>query len=374
MASVSDPINGEWPYQPLTLGRYVRKQPSLEGEEGRDWASRGRPPHYEAWREKIAQSDGVQLETQPEALVLDEVRRELGRASWVQPVLGEPGAGKSRLLREWALRLAANPAVETPFAFIRAAPWDVADLCAAYSWPTGLVGGGVIGIIELGGGWVQSDIDAYFAKAKLPKPSIVDVPIGAGGNNPNPGGDPSTNPDGEVALDIEVAAAAYSVATGAAASIRVYWADAHLKRLRGKVFFIVRSPTSLATISRRPATIAGIVVPDGFLAVAVRLHADRRTEAGAGVGPDPGAIEPVVARSSAVAPLYAGLFAAFGRKLSLGTPQPLITPQLWLNHMCFTDSEIDDFPPFPSHPGYRSAEVVRIIEPVRTSMTRIFNS
>ena len=29
------------------------------------------------------------------------------------------------------------------------------------------------------------------------------------------------------------------------------------------------------------------------------------------------------------------------------------------------DNEIDDFPPFPNHPRYRSAEVVRITEPER---------
>ena len=34
------------------------------------------------------------------------------------------------------------------------APWDVPALCAAYQWPTGLSGGGVIAIVELGGGWV----------------------------------------------------------------------------------------------------------------------------------------------------------------------------------------------------------------------------
>ena len=41
--------------------------------------------------------------------------------------------------------------------------------------------------------------------------------------------------------------------------------------------------------------------------------------------------------TSAVAPLYAGLFAAFGRKLSLAAPQTLVTPRLWLNQTCFTD-------------------------------------
>ncbi len=117
MVSVSDPINGEWPYQPLTLGRYVRKQPPPDGQQARKSTSRSQLPQYEAWREKTTQLDDVQLETQPEALLLDEVRREAGRASWVQPVLGEPGAGKSRLLREWALRLTANPAAE-PFAFV----------------------------------------------------------------------------------------------------------------------------------------------------------------------------------------------------------------------------------------------------------------
>ena len=41
--------------------------------------------------------------------------------------------------------------------------------------------------------------------------------------------------------------------------------------------------------------------------------------------------------TSAVAPLYAGLFAAFGRKLSLSTQQSLVAPQLYLNQTCFTD-------------------------------------
>jgi hypothetical protein len=111
-------------------------------------------------------------------------------------------------------------------AAVGAEPWEVADLCAAYSWPTGLAGGGVIAMVEFAGGWLQSDIDAYFARVNLPKPTIVDVPIGGAGNAPNPSGNPSTNPDGEVALDIQVAAAAYSVATAQPATIRVYWADA----------------------------------------------------------------------------------------------------------------------------------------------------
>ncbi len=41
--------------------------------------------------------------------------------------------------------------------------------------------------------------------------------------------------------------------------------------------------------------------------------------------------EVAIGGTSAVAPLYAGLFAAFGTKLGW------IAPQLWLNHLCFND-------------------------------------
>ena len=37
-----------------------------------------------------------------------------------------------------------------------AEPWTVPNLCSAYNWPTGMPGGGVIAIVELGGGWVES--------------------------------------------------------------------------------------------------------------------------------------------------------------------------------------------------------------------------
>jgi carboxypeptidase C (cathepsin A) len=118
-----------------------------------------------------------------------------------------------------------------PAAGLRAAAaadlsWSVKELCPAYSWPSLRDSGAVIAIIELGGGWVQSDIDAYFQAADLPKPNIVDVPIGPSHNNPNqapPGSD--SDSDVEVTLDILVAAASYSVATGKPANIRVYWAS-----------------------------------------------------------------------------------------------------------------------------------------------------
>ena len=97
--------------------------------------------------------------------------------------------------------------------------WTVPALCAAYNWPTGLPGKGVIGIVELGGGWVKSDIDAYFKSIGQPSPSITDVSVDGTTNTPG------NDADVEVALDIEVAAAAYYVATGRIAAVRVYWSQ-----------------------------------------------------------------------------------------------------------------------------------------------------
>jgi Subtilase family len=106
-------------------------------------------------------------------------------------------------------------------------PWSVPDLCAAYDWPSGdLVGGGVIAIVELDGGWVQSDMDKFFGGIGQLQPNIKDVSVDGTKNNPNKHlNDPEHDPDGEVALDIQVAAAAYYVATGKPATIRIYWAQ-----------------------------------------------------------------------------------------------------------------------------------------------------
>src|SRR5260370_19629709 len=54
-------------------------------------------------------------------------------------------------------------------------PWNVPDVCAAYNWPTGLAGGGVIAIVELGGGWVQSGMGQVFGVYGATGPHISDV-------------------------------------------------------------------------------------------------------------------------------------------------------------------------------------------------------
>jgi kumamolisin len=102
--------------------------------------------------------------------------------------------------------------------------YSVPELCRAYNWPTGLAGGGVIAIVELGGGWVQTDMDSFFQSIGQPLPTITDVSVDGTVNDPNQSVGQKSDPDYEVALDIQVAAAAYYFATGKPATIRVYWA------------------------------------------------------------------------------------------------------------------------------------------------------
>lgn len=86
-----------------------------------------------------------------------------------------------------------------------------------YNYPTGVDGSGqCVAIIELGGGYRLSDLEAYFKKLGISTPKIVSVSVDGGANNPtgNPNG-----PDGEVLLDVEVVG---SIAPGA--QIVVYFA------------------------------------------------------------------------------------------------------------------------------------------------------
>ena len=296
------------------------------------------------------------------------------------------------------------------------APWQVTDLCAAYNWPTNLAGGGVIAIVELGGGWLPADVQQYFAAVgKDAAPSITDISVDGTRNTPNP--DPG-GADGEVALDIQVAGAAYFAATGKPAQIRVYWA----KDIAPAVRAALADGCDVCSISwgadeatwgaaaaqdmeaaATEATNAGMVV---FAAAGDNDSSDggptpanvdvpascphvvgcggtnktRTSEtvwnnepgkpSGSGTGggystlftpippwqhgaPNgPGRLVPdvsanadpntgyeiivngqkqTVGGTSAVAPLYAGLFAAFGRKLGF------VTPTLWENQPAFHD-------------------------------------
>ena len=79
----------------------------------------------------------------------------------------------------------------------------------------------VIALIELGGGYRTSDITHYFSKLGMPAPNVTAVSVGGGKNAPGVDEDA----DGEVMLDILVAAAAYSYCTGSAAKILVFFAS-----------------------------------------------------------------------------------------------------------------------------------------------------
>ncbi len=99
--------------------------------------------------------------------------------------------------------LAANAAAPAPTSYT---PPQVAQ---AYQWPSTASGAGqTIAIIELGGGYRTADLATYFQGLNLAAPSIKAVSVDQGSNAPS---NPSSA-DGEVMLDIEVAA---SVAPGA---------------------------------------------------------------------------------------------------------------------------------------------------------------
>ena len=90
------------------------------------------------------------------------------------------------------------------------------QVAAAYNFPSGTNGSGqTAAILELGGGFSQTDLDTYFKSLGLTAPSVSAVSVDGGTNSP--GTDP--NADGEVMLDIEVLG---SVAPGA--KIVVYFA------------------------------------------------------------------------------------------------------------------------------------------------------
>lgn len=123
-----------------------------------------------------------------------------------------------------------------------------AEIAKLYHFPTDVTGQGQkIGIVELGGGFRQSDLDTYFAQAGVPNPPTVTVSPFAGGGANSPGTDPldPANPDIEVLLDIEVAG---SVAPGA--EIVLYFAkDASDQGFLDAMTAAINDPRGLTAIS-----------------------------------------------------------------------------------------------------------------------------
>jgi kumamolisin len=95
--------------------------------------------------------------------------------------------------------------------------YTLPQLSQAYNFPTNVNGNGqCIAIIELGGGFRQSDLQTYFQQLNITPPTVISVSVDGASNQPV--GTPDSA-DGEVDLDIEVAGA---VAPGA--RIAVYFA------------------------------------------------------------------------------------------------------------------------------------------------------
>ena len=100
---------------------------------------------------------------------------------------------------------AATPAAFTPI-----------QLATLYGYPQATGQGECVGIIELGGGFTQTDLQTYFAKLEVATPTVTAVSVDNAQNAPT--GD-ANGPDGEVMLDIEVIGA-----VAPQANIAVYFA------------------------------------------------------------------------------------------------------------------------------------------------------
>jgi kumamolisin len=115
-----------------------------------------------------------------------------------------------------------RPAAHTHFRVRRSASpdavsYDPPAIASRYQFPSGNGSGQTVALIELGGGYVASDVEAYFAAKNIARSGTLESVSVDGQQN---GGDADPNgADGEVQLDIDVVG---SVAP--AANIAVYFA------------------------------------------------------------------------------------------------------------------------------------------------------
>ncbi|MBD5635270.1 MAG: S8/S53 family peptidase [Candidatus Eremiobacteraeota bacterium] len=129
----------------------------------------------------------------------------------VPAAIGTVVAGVFGLDSRPQARAQSRPAAASAVSY---APTTVAQ---AYAFPAGVTGAGqTIALVELGGGYAQSDLDAFFSNLGIAPPSVTSVSVDGATNAPT--GDPNSA-DAEVLLDIEVAGA---IAPGA--KIVVYFA------------------------------------------------------------------------------------------------------------------------------------------------------
>lgn len=136
-------------------------------------------------------------------------------------------------------RRQANPRFRPSVGPLVAHSFSPVEIAKLYNFPAGDGTGQTIGIIELGGGFKQSDLNTYFDSLGLASPVVTAISVSGGQNLPAPS-DPH-DPDAEVMLDIEVAGA-----VAPKAAIKVYFApntdkgflDAINKAIQDKVTVI----------------------------------------------------------------------------------------------------------------------------------------
>jgi kumamolisin len=78
------------------------------------------------------------------------------------------------------------------------------DLARLYNFPASDGSGQCVGLIELGGGYSESDLSQYFSQLGVGSPQVVAVGVDNAKNSPSGN---ANGPDGEVTLDIEVVGA-----------------------------------------------------------------------------------------------------------------------------------------------------------------------
>jgi kumamolisin len=86
-----------------------------------------------------------------------------------------------------------------------ASAYSPTQVAALYHFPAAQDGAGqCIALVELGGGYRETDLQTYFQNLKIPLPAVKAVGVDGASNSPTGTAD---GPDGEVALDIEIAGA-----------------------------------------------------------------------------------------------------------------------------------------------------------------------
>jgi subtilase family serine protease len=132
----------------------------------------------------------------PETVTPETVTPETVTPETVTPETVTPETVTPETVTPETVTPEAAPAAPT------AVPLTAPQVASLYDFPAGTDGTGqTIAIIELGGGYTQSDLDMYFSGLGLDTPSVTAVGVDGGSNSP---GQPA---DGEVELDIQVAGA-----------------------------------------------------------------------------------------------------------------------------------------------------------------------